>query len=259
MYQAGVFVRRVEDITEALWGNRVSSSTISDLNQKILERVGQWRNRSLEARHSYLFVNGNGLNKREVVRCRMSQCLLTLARYVGWLPGGGGHSGRMPRRYGKLTAILPIFTRKKTCQPRHGDLRKSLDSWKPLAKCIRRAVGNVTRFIFTAMPCMPSHAAKRRMSRHPCPGGYGRCQKTQYNFVSSQAAPCVTKKYGQYFARSAFPAMSGARTLSASASKPSWRKRYIHFLAVRWLPRRQGLPSFVGSFFSTSDYQFGIL
>ena len=34
MYLAGVSVRRVEDITEALWGNRVSPSTISDLNQK---------------------------------------------------------------------------------------------------------------------------------------------------------------------------------------------------------------------------------
>ena len=39
MYLAGVSVRRVEDITEALWGSRVSPSTISDLNQKIFERV----------------------------------------------------------------------------------------------------------------------------------------------------------------------------------------------------------------------------
>ncbi len=35
MYLAGVSVRRVEDITEALWKTKVSSSTISDLNQKI--------------------------------------------------------------------------------------------------------------------------------------------------------------------------------------------------------------------------------
>ena len=34
MYLAGVSVRRVEDITEALWGSRVSSCTISELNQK---------------------------------------------------------------------------------------------------------------------------------------------------------------------------------------------------------------------------------
>jgi putative transposase len=35
MYLAGVSVRRVEDITEALWGTRVSSGTVSNLNQKM--------------------------------------------------------------------------------------------------------------------------------------------------------------------------------------------------------------------------------
>ena len=35
MYLAGVSVRRVESITEALWGTRVSPSTVSELNQKI--------------------------------------------------------------------------------------------------------------------------------------------------------------------------------------------------------------------------------
>ena len=34
MYLAGVSVRRVEDITEALWGNKVSPATISKLNTK---------------------------------------------------------------------------------------------------------------------------------------------------------------------------------------------------------------------------------
>ena len=35
MYLAGVSVRRVEDITEALSGTRVSPSTVSNLNKKI--------------------------------------------------------------------------------------------------------------------------------------------------------------------------------------------------------------------------------
>ena len=34
MYLAGVPVRRVEDITEALWGTKVSPATISELNKK---------------------------------------------------------------------------------------------------------------------------------------------------------------------------------------------------------------------------------
>ncbi len=47
MYLAGVSVRRVEDITEVLWGTRVSSSTVSEMNQKIYERIEQWRTRPL--------------------------------------------------------------------------------------------------------------------------------------------------------------------------------------------------------------------
>jgi hypothetical protein len=43
MYLAGVSVRRVEDITEALWGTRVSPSTVSNLNKKIYSQIEAWR------------------------------------------------------------------------------------------------------------------------------------------------------------------------------------------------------------------------
>ena len=39
MYLAGVSVRRVEDITEALWGSKVSPSTISELNKKAYRNI----------------------------------------------------------------------------------------------------------------------------------------------------------------------------------------------------------------------------
>ena len=48
MYLAGVSVRRVEDITEALWGTRVSPSTVSELNKKIYGTIEAWRNRPIE-------------------------------------------------------------------------------------------------------------------------------------------------------------------------------------------------------------------
>ena len=35
MYLAGVSMRRVEDITEALWGARVSASAVSGMAQKV--------------------------------------------------------------------------------------------------------------------------------------------------------------------------------------------------------------------------------
>ena len=59
MYLAGVSVRRVEDITEALWGCKVSSSTISELNKKAYEHIEQWRNRPLEGgKYPYVYVDG---------------------------------------------------------------------------------------------------------------------------------------------------------------------------------------------------------
>ena len=58
MYLAGVSVRRVEDITEALWGTRVSASTVSDLNQKIYKRIDEWRSAPIEGEHPYVYLDG---------------------------------------------------------------------------------------------------------------------------------------------------------------------------------------------------------
>jgi transposase-like protein len=58
MYLAGVSVRRVEDITEALWGTRVSSGTVSRLNQKIYRHIEAWRNRTIEGEFPYLYLDG---------------------------------------------------------------------------------------------------------------------------------------------------------------------------------------------------------
>lgn len=59
MYLAGVSVRRVEDITEALWGTKVSPGTISNLNKKAYEHIETWRNRPLSGgNYPYVFVDG---------------------------------------------------------------------------------------------------------------------------------------------------------------------------------------------------------
>ena len=59
MYLAGVSVRRVEDITEALWGCKVSSSTISELNKKAYVHIEEWRNRPLQGgKYPYVYVDG---------------------------------------------------------------------------------------------------------------------------------------------------------------------------------------------------------
>src|SRR5919109_1095693 len=63
MYLAGVSVRRVEDITEALWGTRVSPSTVSELNKKIYGTIEAWRNRPIEGEHPYVYLDGMVLKR----------------------------------------------------------------------------------------------------------------------------------------------------------------------------------------------------
>jgi transposase-like protein len=63
MYLAGVSVRRVEDITQALWGTRVSPSTVSELNQKIYGHIDAWRNRPIEGEYPYVFLDGIWLKR----------------------------------------------------------------------------------------------------------------------------------------------------------------------------------------------------
>lgn len=58
MYLAGISVRRVEDITEALWGTRVSPGTVSNLNKKIYAKIEVWRHRRIEGDHPYLYLDG---------------------------------------------------------------------------------------------------------------------------------------------------------------------------------------------------------
>ena len=63
MYLAGVSVRRVEDITEALWGTRVSPSTVSELNQQLYERIEAWRNQPITGQFAYVYLDGIWLKR----------------------------------------------------------------------------------------------------------------------------------------------------------------------------------------------------
>ncbi len=63
MYIAGVSVRRVEDITEALWGTKVSPGTISNLNKKIYMEIEKWRNEPLKDHYTYVYLDGIWLKR----------------------------------------------------------------------------------------------------------------------------------------------------------------------------------------------------
>ena len=63
MYLAGVSVRRVEDITEALWGTRVSPATVSRLNAQIYEDIEKWLKKPIECKHPYVYLDGLWLKR----------------------------------------------------------------------------------------------------------------------------------------------------------------------------------------------------
>ena len=58
MYLAGVSTRRIEDVSEALWGASVSAATVSNLNEKAFESVEKWRSRPLTRAYPYVYVDG---------------------------------------------------------------------------------------------------------------------------------------------------------------------------------------------------------
>lgn len=58
MYLAGVSTRRIEDVSEILWGSTVSAATISNLNEKAFVAVEEWRSRPLVHRYPYVFIDG---------------------------------------------------------------------------------------------------------------------------------------------------------------------------------------------------------
>ena len=111
MYLAGVSVRRVEDITEALWGTKVAPATVSELNQKVYVHIEQWRNRPLAHKYPYVYLDGIYLKRNwgGFLRERVGAGGIGCERR--WIPGnhrcGGGHE----RRRGELGSISAVFTR----------------------------------------------------------------------------------------------------------------------------------------------------
>jgi transposase-like protein len=58
MYLAGVSTRRVDDISQALWGERMPSQTLSDKLRRVYAQIDQWRQRPLSQPYPYVFMDG---------------------------------------------------------------------------------------------------------------------------------------------------------------------------------------------------------
>ena len=113
MYLAGVSTRRIEDVSEILWGAGVSAGTVSNLNEKAFESVEAWRTRPLSGGYPYLFVDGiylkrswggsyesvavmvaigvNAEGRREIVGCAegFTESKESWKEFLLWLRGRG--------------------------------------------------------------------------------------------------------------------------------------------------------------------------
>ena len=140
MYLAGVSTRRIEDVSQILWGAGVSAGTVSNLNDKAFASVEEWRNRPLEGEYPYVFVDGvylkrswggsyenvsvmvaigvNGDGDREVIGCAegFTESKDSWKEFLLWLRGRGLAGVRMvtgDKSLGMLGALEEVFPQAK--------------------------------------------------------------------------------------------------------------------------------------------------
>ena len=136
MYLAGVSTRRIEDVSEILWGAGVSAGTVSNLNEKAFESVEAWRTRPLSGGYPYLFVDGiylkrswggsyenvavmvaigvNSEGRREIVGCAegFTESKESWKEFLLWLRGRGLSGVRLvtgDKSLGMLGALEEVF------------------------------------------------------------------------------------------------------------------------------------------------------
>lgn len=140
MYLAGVSTRRIEDVSQILWGSSVSAGTVSNLNDKAFASVEEWRNRPLEGEYPYVFVDGvylkrswggsyenvsimvaigvNDNGDREVIGCAegFTESKDSWKEFLLWLRGRGLAGVRMvtgDKSLGMLGALEEVFPQAK--------------------------------------------------------------------------------------------------------------------------------------------------
>lgn len=136
MYLAGVSTRRIEDVSELLWGAPVSSGTVSNLNEKAFASIEAWRQRPLEGDYPYVFVDGiylkrswggsyenvavlvaigvNSTGDREVIGCAegYTESADSWREFFSWLRGRGLSGVRLvtgDKCAGMLGALEEVF------------------------------------------------------------------------------------------------------------------------------------------------------
>ena len=133
---AGVSTRRIEDVSEILWGAGVSAGTVSNLNEKAYKSVEEWRSRPLSGEYPYVFIDGiylkrswggsyenvsilvaigvNGDGRREIIGCAegFTESKDSWREFLLWLKGRGLSGVRMvtgDKCQGMVGALEEVF------------------------------------------------------------------------------------------------------------------------------------------------------
>ena len=175
MYLAGVSVRRVEDITEALWGIRVSPGTVSNLNKKIYGQIETWRNQPIEGEQPYVYLDGIVLKRTWAGEVRNVSLLVAISvnaegyrQILGIVEGAKGRQGRLERLPGPSQGARPARRRADRLRRLHGPGRECR------RVLCRSALAKVHgRLLPQRLQPRPRRQASRGgvdAEGHPCPG-----------------------------------------------------------------------------------------
>lgn len=145
MRLAGAFTRRVEDVSEILWGAGISADTVSNLNEKAFKPADERRCRPLTCAYPYIKIDGIYLKRswggsyenvavmavtrvnedgcREVIGCaegftEPSECWRD---FLSWLKSRGLRGVRMivgDKAAGMVGSIAEVFPKAKTSAAR---------------------------------------------------------------------------------------------------------------------------------------------
>jgi len=157
MYLAGVSVRRVEDITEALWGTRVSPGTVSNLNKKVYARIEKWLNAQIEGEHTYVFLDGIWLKRCWAGEVKNVSVLVAIGvdqdgyRHVLGVQEGAKEDKESWTRFLRHLKARGLKGVKLFVSDKCLGLVESLADFYPTAKW-QRCVVHFYRNVFTAVP-----------------------------------------------------------------------------------------------------------
>ena len=157
MYLAGVSVRRVEDITEALWGTRVSPGTVSNLNKKVYERIEKWISAPIEGEYIYVFMDGIWLKRCWAGEVKNISVLVAIGvdqdgyRHILGVQEGAKEDKESWTRFLRHLKSRGLFGVRLFVSDKCLGLVESLADFYPEAKW-QRCVVHFYRNVFTAVP-----------------------------------------------------------------------------------------------------------